>query len=743
MFVHLKILNFQKISFCRLLRKKKINYMETLSSYAISLAAGIALDYFKFTQGTVKKELKKAFEKALKSWCKNEDIRERKKYNLKKKLSELFDTPEKFADIQTTDPDLESFLDKYNEALSEYYSAYNYLKAIKDLERFEREKELLESIRDSLDELNEKVNYLNGKLQNVNLGIDKEWSRQLEVYKTSIQNFKPKTALELINALENSFGLNDYKPGNAIKATIEFLKGQCYQFIGDADNMHRCYIKAYKLENSSTLYKEKASFAYVKTKEVDKALDLAKEILQFDEFNVIAWSVKTLTSDEKDLVKLLSEIPNLVRVDDNYKRIIFFTTRIDKEFVNVSEAFKNYNILPVLPDDAIEPLSFKNYKNRVFLIEATFIKVLNNTFFDFNTSFTGDKNYILKFKPILEDFIKQLENSEIEVKFSIIDFFNSYFDFVINKNEDSVINMKAILDFSNFNDHYHVIILANCLQLIGKEEDAIEIINKLEKSRETRLLEAHCYLKLENIDKYVSSISDLLNTIDYVDVNICHNLLDIQHVLLLYDKLSEFTADEFVNNKSFEHTYLETLLNSFVNLKEVSSKEEILVNLKEIEDKVFESNTNLFFYIPFIYYELSEFQLAIECFKKFVNEDSPSRELYFYILALEKSQTDHKYLLLLLKKWRKQFPFNEELLRIEADLRRELSDWKSCLTISQYYLSKYPYDESFLYLEMFAINELDLPNKKERIHELSNFFKNYDFKYYDYAKNVAIIPSLL
>ncbi len=716
---------------------KKINYMEPLSSFAISLAAGIVLDYYKFTQSTVKNELKSAFKKALKLWSKNGDIRERNRGSLERKFSELFASPENLADIQTTDPDLDSFLKKYDEAISEYHSAYNYLKGIKDLERFKREIELLESIRDSLDELNEKVDYLNGKLQNVNLGIDKEWIRQLEVYKTSIQNFKPKTALALIIALENSFGLNDYKPGNAINATIEFLKGQCYEFIGNTDEMHKCYIKAYKFDNSSITYKEKASFAYVITKKVDDAIVLAKEILQFDDFNVIAWAVTTLTSEEKDLVKLLSEVPDLLREDDNFKRIIFVTTRLDKQFTNVSEAFEQYNILPVLPDDDIEPLSFNNFKNRAFLIESIFIKILNVVFFDFNTSFTGDKEVVLKFKPILEDFLKQLENSEIKDRFSTIDFFNSYFEFVLNGNEDSVIKMKAILESSNFENDFHIMFLTNCLQLIGKEKDAIEIINKKEKSKEARLLEAHCYLKLGNIDKYISLINELLATIDHVDINTCHSLLSIQHMLLMHNRLSDLITDKFIKDKSFEHSYLKVLLKSFSCLPNDSDKDIIISNAKEIEEEVIKSDTGLIFYISLIYYKLSEFQLAIESFKKYVNEDSPSKELYYYILSLEKSQTNHKHLLFLLEKWRKQFPYHEELLRIEADLRRQLSDWKSCSEIAKYYLTQYPTDESFLTLELIAINELEQPNKKERIQELSNFFRDFDFQHYVYAQNVA------
>lgn len=718
---------------------KKNNYMEPLSSFAISLAAGIVLDYYKFTQSTVKKELKSAFKKALKLWSKNDEIRKRNRNSLERKFSELFASPENLTDIQTTDPDLYGFLKKYDEALSEYHSAYNYLKEIKDLERFKRELKLLESIRDSLDELNEKIEFLNEKLKNVNLGLDKEWSRQIGVYKSSIQKFKPHTALELITELEKSFNLNEYKPSNAIVATIEFLKGQCYELIGDSNEMNKCYIKAYKLDTSTILYKEKASFAYAMAKKEKEAKDLVEEILEVDEFNTIAWIVKVLTSEKSDLLELLSQVPEFVREDDNFKRIVFFRARVDRDYQNIQEAFEKYNILPEITTSEVTPLSYANYKYKVFLIEANLSKIFNIAFISFQSSFTGNSEDIKLLKPLLDDFIGVIEKSEIKDKFVGIEFFNSYFDFVINNREDSVIRMKSILKDMGFENDFHVMLVANSLQLIEQEKEAIEIINKKDKTKELRLLEAYCFLKLADLDTYVSLIHDLLETLNSIDVNTCHTLLGIQHMLLLNNRLSDFKVDDFIQNKSFEFSYIEILLKSFVRLPDTSDKQDILNDLKLIEEDVFTSRNGLIFYISFFYYKLSEFQLAIETFKKYVNEDSPSKELYYYILSLDKSQTNHKHLLFLLEKWRKQFPFHEELLRIEANLRRQLSDWQSCLEISNYYLTQYPENESFLTLELIAINELDLPNKKERIEELSYFFQDFDFQDYVYAQNVARI----
>ena len=103
--------------------KTKTDYMEPLSSFGISVAAGIALDIYNESQSTVKKEIEKAFDSALVSWCKNSDIRERKRSEIKKALEKIIAEPELISDLDGIDSELNSFFKKFDEAIAKRHTA--------------------------------------------------------------------------------------------------------------------------------------------------------------------------------------------------------------------------------------------------------------------------------------------------------------------------------------------------------------------------------------------------------------------------------------------------------------------------------------------------------------------------------------------------------------------------------------------------------------------------------------------
>ncbi|MDO8897296.1 MAG: hypothetical protein Q7V19_06570, partial [Bacteroidales bacterium] len=158
--------------------------MEPLSSFAISLAAGIAIEYYNQSQGSVKIELQKAFKKALKLWCKNPFIRRKRRRELESKIHELLSKPEQIADFQTQNSELTSFYKKYEEAIAQYSSAYNYIKEIKDLQRFREQISLLSNIKATVEDTNKKfTEYIENNLPQKSKILESEWKRQIEVYK--------------------------------------------------------------------------------------------------------------------------------------------------------------------------------------------------------------------------------------------------------------------------------------------------------------------------------------------------------------------------------------------------------------------------------------------------------------------------------------------------------------------------------------------------------------------------------
>lgn len=187
--------------------------MEPLSSFAISLAAGIALDIYNKSQGDVKKELKDAFNLAMKLWCKNDDIRDYKRNEIKNQLTALLNDSEHLPAIKTNNQELNSFLNKYSESLAGYPSAFNYIKEIKDLERFKKELYLLEGINNTVLDTNKKLTEF---LQNSKTKISKKKVKTIsKIQKNRRHGVKVIIFGKQLDKLKNS---KDYQ--NAIELII-------------------------------------------------------------------------------------------------------------------------------------------------------------------------------------------------------------------------------------------------------------------------------------------------------------------------------------------------------------------------------------------------------------------------------------------------------------------------------------------------------------------------------------------
>ncbi|MFW6002612.1 MAG: PIN domain-containing protein, partial [archaeon] len=646
-------------------------------------------------------------------------------------------SPDRIPFIKKEDPELFSFFSIFQETLAEHQEAYLFLKDIKDVERYKREVELLKSIRDSLSDLNEKVDFLRSKLLSNELGLDKEWSRQLEIYKESIHQYKPKTALHLITQLDHSFLLNDIKPSQAIKAATEFLKGQCHELIGNSEDMHSAYIKAYNLESTTLVYKEKASYAYVHKDAFEKANELADSIIVDDEYNPIAWAVKVISS-ELDLISILERVPEPVLENLNFKRIVFLYTRFRYAPSVIDEVFKRFSIIPEIDDN--EPISFNNYKIKLFFIEVLFNELYQTFYFDFNKPFVGDINIVKSLKPLMEELIEHFKDSEIFDNFNVIRFYNEYFNFILNSDNSAVDRMRFIYEEAKLSDDIFPIILANCLQQIGRVDDAINIIDSFkEKSDKLLYLQGFCFLKNENIEEYISSSIAFLKKLRTVDLYSFENVINIADTLRTFGKLDEINWAEFIEVSYFEHSFLKTLLEEMLSIFLNNYDNNTKNALNEIEPILLQMESPLIFYIAYGYYLIKEFEAAIALFNCYLDKSLESKDLYLYIKSLDKLQIYNEELLIHLKNWRKKFSFHDELLRIEADLSRELFDWDNCIEICEYYDSKVGNDEAFNTLYLESIVKSTKLNKESIIKDLASKFSNFPFTSYSNANLVSSI----
>lgn len=134
--------------------------MDPISSFAISYAAGIALDLWNISQQTVDKEIKKAFNEALKDWCPNSQIRVQKKNELKKEFLIIAYKPESFSEDYRCYGEYEKFYILFDKRISQHQVAYNHIKSIQDSARYRNEIAMLSNVSSVVKDTNEKVTQL-------------------------------------------------------------------------------------------------------------------------------------------------------------------------------------------------------------------------------------------------------------------------------------------------------------------------------------------------------------------------------------------------------------------------------------------------------------------------------------------------------------------------------------------------------------------------------------------------------
>ncbi len=107
--------------------------MEPLSSFAINIAAGIALNIWPGKFNSVDRDIEKAFQAALKKWSTNERIKDKYENRLKKYLHEIIRKQQLHL---TTDDDITLFISIFQKELPQFPLAYHYLKEINDQARY-------------------------------------------------------------------------------------------------------------------------------------------------------------------------------------------------------------------------------------------------------------------------------------------------------------------------------------------------------------------------------------------------------------------------------------------------------------------------------------------------------------------------------------------------------------------------------------------------------------------------------
>lgn len=565
----------------------------------------------------------------------------------------------------------------------------------------------------------------------------KELVSQIEIF---IQTFRPKSALELLNDLESNIATKE-KIDEKIKNNILFLKVTCESMLDpNSEEVSKAFIRAYNCDKENFELKEIACFRQYKLREFAKAKDLANEILELDEYNPVAWAVKTLVIDSSSLKFVLEKVPATVYNDQNFKRIIYYSSIDKKTYTDLTEVLQE-NALLLFPSDYDgTSLTYQNYKQRLFLIQSCISKLSLNVLISFNQREIYNRDEVELINSILLDFTNCIKDTELESEFLNIFFFKQYCEYLLNGTKVYVDQMFHFYKILKQKGELTLLLMANSLQQIDDFDNAIQIIEESkEKTSQMLDLELFCLLKKGDKEQFNTRCREKLELTTDINSSNILMLSGLLETLADFNLLAEYSLDNFLESKSFEFEYLKEYLKELYKIYSDSFDDSTIPTLAKISPEIFARNVELLPYLSLCFYNLGEFSKANEVFDKFIDGNVETPDLPFYIDSLYQSKENHEKLLFLLEKWRLDFSFNESLLRLEISLRIKLFDWESSLKCCELFLTKNLKDEFVLTNFAITISEIEEENKSLLWDSLIEKLSGFEFKIYSNASNVSSI----
>ncbi|MFC2130972.1 tetratricopeptide repeat protein [Bacteroidota bacterium] len=595
--------------------------------------------------------------------------------------------------------------------------------------------DILESFPEEIFRISQKLDelpiLLNQVIQEMNPGLTYEWKRQLNTYRDNIEKFKPFTALELLNKLEDNFNDVTQRPNDIIWSKLYLLKALCYELMSETNECFENYIRAYNLDKNNVMLKSKAAISHYKLKDHSKAIQLSNEVLTIEQYDANSWYVITVTSDEINNEDVLKEIPQTVKENIDFKMLLYFHFFISEHASNkykMLELLRKHSLLMDLNLELIiENFQYGNWKRYFFLFEFSVNEMINENHLN-STIINWDGKVLIEFvNQVSEKIMNGLLYSEIYENNIIVVFFYHYTSFLLKGKHESVYEMHRVFTKLNLSIPIYHIIMANCFQQINENQNAINILEDSGfKDSEFLSLRTFCYSKLEDQAKFNEAFYDFVDSIEVVNETYFLNIMNYIFHLSISNLQCNIDKQKIWANKIYSHDVFNEFLKVFIDSVLHEDRENLIKRLCSLESKITELPGELKFFLAYSFFENKEYEKCIKYIRTFLDKTKESNYLSLYIDALYQSKQHSKELLGLLKKCRNEFSPNEKLLGIETELLQELSDWDEILKITKIKLKTDPEDEYFFVLNIITLNRLE---RKEEISELIESIKNFNFKF--------------
>lgn len=573
-----------------------------------------------------------------------------------------------------------------------------------------------------------------------------EWKREIDGYFETLKNFKPRTAL---NLLDNFLNKKDgKKPNSELLAFVHYQKGICYSFLNNKDEKLRSFITCYTLNPSPKEYKEQAILAYYEGGDLESLHPILDNLQTEDPTNPIIGAIKFFKTDINEFQTLITNTPSFIKKDTIFQQLIFnHYYKIDTSLIinYEKDLFPPFEEL----DKKVESLDINidTIHQAIFLVNWLFTLFARSyNYMGFYSSMNQNSIDILKVLNILlEKIISAIKESEVNYPiFSSMCFFAKYGTTKDKTNLlDAIQNIKEVSIEGN---SFYLFICANYLQIENYCEESLAIISKLEKVKQsdserflTLALKSFIYIKQQEFEKAAKISIQSFDSINSIEDTFSLGYLHVIISIYLLGKLDEYLINRLkdlqyqsAENQDLIINYTECLFrNTTVN-------QELNINNWLIH---FKDNYQVLLYIGNLYFFTKQYDKAKRIYDQIeegIIKKFP-RELSYYIqsLFLSTKETNTSILLIFCKHFRDSFPLDEYLLRIEYSIEQKYLNWEKALDISKLGYNNFSSEEWLIQI-IWCLDKFE--NNKDELHYyLDEFLKLEDTT----VTNIPFIANIL
>lgn len=560
-----------------------------------------------------------------------------------------------------------------------------------------------------------------------------EWFKQIELYKGLLNEFKPITALQLVEALESRLNTSNLSNNKILRSEIEYLKGSCLELIKtrvkEASNF---FVNAYELNPENPVMKERACVSYFKIEEFDKAQQLVSEILATNSLNIYANAVKVLLKPD-DISETIKSVPNSVTGSIDFNWIIFQNTRNRKDFESLTNDHPRLILQGV--ELALLDLTYKNYKTNLFSIEVAVIRFLKEYKILCHTIEHDNEELLKSTHGILENFMELLRDTEIKESLIKIEFLRIFIGYLISREESAIFELQRIYALDDTKDELLGLILSNILQQVGKTEEAVNQLKLMNQDSINVLnLMIYCAFQLNDADLFISSSNTRLDLYEEINAAALEDALRIIDFVAIHERINELNLDSFIE-KIQNPDYAEFIF-IYSQLHLNGANEDYTTRLSNIHDSILNSGNNLSLYLQNAYFMNNNFEDCIQVLEVKQGNLRLPLEISNYIISLYRIKSHNDKLLKWLKYWRVNIGYNANFVRVEIQKRGFISDWQKCADICKFALT---HDQNEYYILHLALSYFHRNDKDNFSKEKDRFIS---FSYQE-ASNALKVSSIL